>query len=293
MGWLHLLFDVLPAFIAVGRFLACSDEEAATALREELDEKLPINFYSSFYAEIKGLHAIVSNWDWVQEPEERNLHKILDELESRFLKTQNLVLIPTLIGFCFNMLIQPQEQLGWTVFDRTEPFPKLQALQRKLRPTQDNLEDIELEQEKLEAQEKKYLYLLWDAVRISQTESDRRRLIRRLREGYLYLLDLSSGFADHHTTEIRISQYPSKDVRDLASSLYKILQKHWSCTCPDDNAHGRRKTQFSLTAHRRFETTPNCIRSQEEKEAKFDILFSTNSCFLEWQESEIHVNLSR
>lgn len=195
--------------------------------------------------------------------------------------------------------------LGWTGLDRTEPFPKLQALQRKLEQTQaHSFEDLEIEEDKLEDekleedQEETYRKILLKAVRISQTELDRKHCLKRLREGYLYLLDLldlSNNSADRPTSQVSISHYPSKHVRNAATSVYKILQKHWSCKCPDINPHGSRKTHFSLTAHRRFETNPNPISSQKERfytKIKFDILFPTNSDFIEWQESEIHVNFS-
>lgn len=94
MGLLQLLSDVLPSFVAVGKFIASSDDQEANEFRDDLSEKLPVNFYVDFYAEIYGLHAVVSSWDWVQEPDERELRKILDELESRFLSTTRLVLFP-------------------------------------------------------------------------------------------------------------------------------------------------------------------------------------------------------
>lgn len=146
-----------------------------------------------------------------------------------------------------------------------------------------------------EGQEEIYREILLKAVQISRTELDRKRCLKRLRDGHVYLLGLldpSNSTADHQTSRVSISHYPSKHVRNSATSVYKTLQKHWSCKCPDTNPHGSRKTHFSLTAHRRFETTPNLITSQEERfytELKFDILFPTNS--LKWQESEIHVNL--
>lgn len=102
---LQLLFDVLPAFLAVGRLFACSDDEVATEHRHALSEQLPKNFYESFYSEIQLLYAIKSIWDWVQEPDESKLRKILDELESRFLRQRRLVLAPTLVSLCFSMLM--------------------------------------------------------------------------------------------------------------------------------------------------------------------------------------------
>lgn len=102
---LQLLFDVLPAFLAVGRFFACSEDEAATELRHVLSDQLPKNFCEYFYSEIQTLYFIRSSWDWVQEPDERKLRKILDVLESRFLSQRCLVPAPTLISLCFSMLM--------------------------------------------------------------------------------------------------------------------------------------------------------------------------------------------
>lgn len=174
---------------------------------------------------------------------------------------------------------------------------KLQTLQRKLRlasppkfensESEDgNLEDREFEED----QEHKYLNILKNAVHISQGEVDRKRLLKRLRKGYLYLHGLSNTYADHPISQVTISRYPYKNVRNSARLIYNFLQKHWSCTCPENNPHRRRETQFNLTTHRRFETTPEPVSSQEKNtDAKFDILFPTNSEFLEWQECEIHV----
>lgn len=294
MGLLQLLSDVLPAFVAVGKFFACSDEQAAAALRHDLDGKLPMNFCLNFYAEVFNLHAIVSNWEWAQQPDERKLCKILDELESRFLSILHLVVSPNLITLYISMLMQPQDDLGWTISNEHGQFLRLKALQDKLSLMQPHeSKDIELEDEELEDdQEQEYLNILLNSVQISKSEVDRKRLLKRLRAGYIYLEDLSHNFTESPTSPVKISEYPSKHVRRFASSLHKALQRHWSCTCPDTTPHGSRKTQFSLTTHRRFETIPNSISSQEEKvytEAKFDILFPTTSDSLEWQESEIHV----
>lgn len=89
MAFIQLLCDILPAFVAVADYVA--SDEAAIACRDDLEDKLPENFYLGFWAELYSLHAVVVNWDWANEPNERQIHKILDVLESRFLKTSQLV----------------------------------------------------------------------------------------------------------------------------------------------------------------------------------------------------------
>jgi hypothetical protein len=92
--YLQLLIDVLPAFVAVARFVALGDGQTAEDLRRDLEGKLPKNYYVLFYTEVFNLHAVSSDWDWANSPREdteRILRKTLDELESRFRSTSVLV----------------------------------------------------------------------------------------------------------------------------------------------------------------------------------------------------------
>jgi len=81
-----LLKDVLPAFVAVAHYIMCSDDKAATDLRDRLDDKLPKHYYLTFYTDVTNLNAILYDWEWVKVPSEEILRLILDALESRFLR---------------------------------------------------------------------------------------------------------------------------------------------------------------------------------------------------------------
>ncbi|KAH6716524.1 peptidase S8/S53 domain-containing protein [Leptodontidium sp. MPI-SDFR-AT-0119] len=129
MGLLQLLCDVLPAFVAVANYAAC--DEAMATCREELEHVLPENFYLYFSADLYAIRAVLDNWDWGKEPDERQVHKILDVLESRLLSTSHL------------------ERKGW-VIHRGESFPKLQSLSRILRSIHiDDTDDEETEEAEL------------------------------------------------------------------------------------------------------------------------------------------------
>lgn len=91
MGFLELLFDVLPAFEAVADYVQNDPTAAKAGYRDILDRKEPKNFYLSFWAEIYQLCSLIDLWDWRDDPDETEMRKILEALESRFLSTSRLV----------------------------------------------------------------------------------------------------------------------------------------------------------------------------------------------------------
>jgi hypothetical protein len=91
MGFLELLFDVLPAFEAVADYVQNDPAAAEAGYRNSLDKKEPKNFYLSFWAETYQLCSLIDLWDWRYDPDETEMRKILEALESRFLSSSRLV----------------------------------------------------------------------------------------------------------------------------------------------------------------------------------------------------------
>lgn len=208
---------------------------------------------------------------------------------------------------------------GWTI-NSGEYFPRLQSLRRELQPLNESddeettynqlevdLEEDEVETESTESdlrklQTLKYLKILSSVTRINQrndTNQTRTRLLKNLRNGSIYLTLLCFPTTENQASQLSISKYPSKNVRKLAGSLYKLLQRHWCCKCPSyrshdsQSPHEKRETQLSLAANRRFELTPTLGVTLEEDafctDAKFEVLLPTNSDRMVWQETEIVV----
>ncbi|KAF8860775.1 hypothetical protein BDZ45DRAFT_724295 [Acephala macrosclerotiorum] len=184
MWLLQLLCDVLPAFVVLAEYVDSGDKHAAKYRNPVLKNT---DYYSEFHADLFGLNAIVQNWDCDTPPDELIILKILEVLESRFVKTSKLV------------------EEGWKI-GTGELFPKLQALKRMLEIEPDvedmegrdlevnsaaePVEDEESEEERLR---RRQLDILKEVVRISPSRGDarkRERLLKRLRESYRYLIDL-------------------------------------------------------------------------------------------------------
>jgi hypothetical protein len=87
MWLLQLLCDVLPAFVALAKYVDSDDEDAAKYRNRILKDA---DYYLNFHAELFSLNIVVQNWDWARLPDEGVIRKILDILESRFLKTSKL-----------------------------------------------------------------------------------------------------------------------------------------------------------------------------------------------------------
>ncbi|CZR67542.1 uncharacterized protein PAC_17441 [Phialocephala subalpina] len=296
MWLLELLCDVLPAFVALAKYVASDDKDAAKYRRHILKDT---DYYLKFHADLFSLNVVVQNWDWATLPEEVTIYRILEVLESRFLKTSKLV------------------EEDWNI-GTEEPFPKLRALKRKLEIERDvkdmggielevkslaeSVEDEESEKERLQRRQlTRYLDILKEVVHIStarDTDDRRERLFKRLKHSCSYLTNLRFPPEESPSSQLSISRYPSRHIRKLASSLYKLLQEHWRspCNCSnpdsDENAssHAKREVQLSLVTHRRFDLLPAPGTAHgTDTDAKFEILLPTVSNYVTWQETEIHV----
>jgi len=144
--------------------------------------------------------------------------------------------------------------------------------------------------------EEQHMAILNDVVHFgSGSEANRTRILRRLGNGYAHLDGLRSINFETPTAQISLKEYQSQHVRNLASLFFKYLKKHWCCSCPGYESHQARETRLSLTSHRRFETHPPSAyhKASAAVEATFQILLSTTSDFLKWQDTEIHVKEAR
>jgi hypothetical protein len=169
----------------------------------------------------------------------------------------------------------------------------------------DQVDEDESAEERLRRRQlTRYLDILKAVVRIStprDTDDIRYRLLKRLKQSSSYLTKLRFPLEENHSSQLSISRYPSRHIRKLASSLYKLLQTHWlsPCRCPDINSdansssHAKREIQLNLVTHRRFELLPAPGSDHQidnsYTDAKFEILLPTTSEWVAWQETEIHV----
>lgn len=265
----NLVVAVLPTFTAIAErtrntFPDPSESEPSTITATR-------DFYNLFNAHIFNLNAVLVVWDPTEidfgssEEEstvQKNLIRILDELESRFLSWKS----EEAGSACRRLGLQRRE-------DRT--YPKLRALKRIL-PEDGNLSEA-------------FLNDLDRIVRISNGRTSKReKLLQNLQQALDFFYDLQPFTVDSDSPcPIRFSNYPLRHVRKLARTLFDVLERNWRCQCSPP--HVSRRTRLSLTQYQRFEMAPTHEQADHDSKATFRILFPTSSRNLEWQDTEIAI----
>lgn len=275
-----LLVAVLPVFTAV----------ATKNSQDLLEASCPGNqlggFYASFRAVTHILYVNLVRWDPADFVErfsdegdqvKRNLARVLDELENRFLSAKGVETARAL------------KCLGFTRAQE-ETYPKLRALRRTL-PEDDALAEGGYGYGYGYGGD--YLDNVDRIMRIHNSSGKKRdQLLANLVKAYEYFVELQSldeAFNSHSPCPVVYLDYPLKHVRSLTTTLFQVLQENWNCQC-GSAFHVNRKTRFNLTQHQRFETTPTRRQNSSTSEACFRILFPTSSQELEWQDADVSVN---
>ncbi|KAG6359197.1 hypothetical protein INS49_012717 [Diaporthe citri] len=214
--------------------------------------------HSILFAYRDTIEESITRFSMGEATVKRNLLRILDELENRFVSRSD-------------------EKAGRIGFQcrEDEAYPKLRALRRRL--SDDALE------EDLDA--------INGIIHIYGTHSEKR-------EKLLDNLDKASDFFNlFHDEQLRtsgpdspctaeFSNYLLVHIWNLTKTLFDAIESNWRlCKESDCTSHASRQTRLHLTEHQRFETAGGSV-SLNSKE-RFRILFSTSPRDLSWQSTEI------
>ena len=263
----NLLVAVLPTFVDLA-------ETTWNRLDVSLGSTTMTDFYLNLKVKMFSLHAFLDVWDPTEQVQrlsadenevQKNLMRILKELESRFLSWKD------------NKVESAARRLGLKRRN-DESYPKLRALKRILPEDGNNPEEL--------------VIVLTTIVRLDNRRADKR-------EQFLQSLDQALGFFHslhpmgedlHSPCPIRFENYPLKHMWKLSKMLFDVIQKSWFCRCNSSPAHASRRTRLNLTYHQRFETSPPKGQLIPKNKALFRILFPIgNSRDAEWQDTEIAV----
>ncbi|RSL41639.1 hypothetical protein CEP54_015753 [Fusarium duplospermum] len=260
-----LLRAVLPTFIAMA-------ERTRNSLPDASSPDETRTFYLLFNSHVFNLYAVLVQWNPAETVRrfpadevkvENNLKRILDELENVFVSQKGEE-----AGRAF-------ERLGFKRRE-CESYPKLRALRRTL--PKDNTLDED------------FLNDIDYIMRIHRKSAEKQQtLLQNLEQALDFFYNIQQFTTELESCPINFSEYPLQHVRELAEKLFGVVQTNWCCPCRTGKFHADRKTRLSLTQHQRFETTPAREKAVSRSEARFRILFPTNSHDLEWQDTEIAV----
>ncbi|KAJ4315293.1 hypothetical protein N0V84_008449 [Fusarium piperis] len=257
----ELLVAVLPTFNAIAE-RACSDVSDPQSRTH--------TFYIHFYEKIFSLQAFFQKWDPTEIAQgisadevevKRNLVRVLDELENRFVSKKGREAGPAF------------QRLGFE--RRDEAYPKLQALKRILPDDGTLSEDFFADVNSI--------------IRIDNKSSEKREsLLQNLSKALHFFYGmLPSTRESGSPCPLRFEDYPLKHVWKLTKKLFDVVQRNWCCQC---SSHAKREARLNLTQCQRFETA--LVRGQviSSSEARFRILFPITSLdAVLWQDTEIAV----
>ncbi|KAM0414539.1 hypothetical protein ACHAPT_013619 [Fusarium lateritium] len=262
-----LLIAVLPTFISLAyciwRRLDASEDSTVTQ-----------DFYLHFRAKVVNLHAVLFVWNPLETVQslstdeaevKKNLLRILDELETRFLSWKG----EEVGAACRRLQLERRKD---------ETYPKLRAL-RRILPEDDNLNE-------------NFVSALTVIIRIDNKRADKReKLLQNLDQalGFFYNLQPSPAESESSCFK-RFSDYPLRHVRKFTNALFEVLQRNWSYQCPNNRCRIDRKTRLNLTRYQRFDTAPSHGQVLPNSQVDFGMLFPINSRVLEWQDTKISVN---
>lgn len=260
-GMYQLLVAVLPTFNAIAEE-ACNDPSAP--------DNFTHKFYILFYEKVFSLQAFFKQLDPTEivqgisadEAEvKRNLARVLDELENRFVSKKGREAGPAF------------QRLGFE--RRAEPYPKLRAL-RRILPDDGTLSEGLFKD-------------VNSIIRIDNKSSEKREnLLQNLSKALHFFYGLLPGARESDSPcPLRFEDYPLKHVWKLTKKLFDVVQRNWCCQC---SSHARREARLNLTQCQRFETAPARGQIISSSEARFRILFPITSLdSLMWQDTEIAV----
>lgn len=232
-----LLVAVLPTFISVAERRRDGLSDPANADTFTNKERFYLHFNTVAY----NLNAFLTQW----EPNEsiRKLSEEENEIKKHMMK------ILGELEHCF--ISQKVEKAGRAFkclgLERRDSekymYPKLRALARIL-PEDETFDE-------------NFLGHVDCIIRIDHKAPEKQDKLLQIfghALDFFYKLLPDTSQSDSQCP-LRLSDYPMKHVRKLATALFEVLQSNWHCQCPGGSSHVNRKTRLNLTQNQRFGTT--------------------------------------
>ncbi|KAF1829667.1 hypothetical protein BDW02DRAFT_602366 [Decorospora gaudefroyi] len=282
MWQLELLSCVVPAFDALAK--ECQESEQQYA---------GLGSAGECYADIVniGLALHISGGEWASDLDDDIVSRLLMAFETRLQKKR----------------LFPNAFRSWKPIDQTTPepghhiqFPELRnlAISIKLAGLGGYRECSEIPHQSTEKRQR-YLSILGDNISLFRSverrdPSKRETFLKRLRMAATHLLQVYCNQEYNVDTEqYSLSHHPSRGIKPFADRVYKVLDQHWRCNCPQRGAcpTGTREARLSLIRHRHFapKTASDIEIGRRHTPAKFEILLPVCKQSVEWKITNIEV----
>jgi hypothetical protein len=301
MWELELLGRVVPAFGALARQYRrrLEDKPQDARLRDAED----------CYQDLVLIgHAVyMSGGEWTSGLDDIDVTKLLAAFETRFPKKR--LFLPAWKFYGVSSTIQSVIffanspcglQATEIAYDARTQFPQLHDLACSIASFDlgGYNECYEILSQSDE-QHQKYLDILGSDISLfrgsEQTNWDKReKFLKRVRVAAKHLLEVyCKDDTGPEAESLTLSQHPSHGAKESADKLYKCLQRHWRCDCPQRATKqlGAREARLSLTRYRQF--APRVPKARALASLNFEIVLPVCKDKVEWKVTNVEVKSVR